>query len=245
MRMLLILALLPLAACQSNWEKEGQGQGQGQAAQASGAGGTRSFAATGFTGVELRGPDDVEVKTGANFAVTAEGDPKVLDQLDIRVVDGSLRVGRKESKDRWFNSDHGARIHVVMPKLTAAAVSGSGDMGVERGEGDFTGVITGSGNLNIADLRANAADLSIAGSGDLNVAGTTTKLSASIAGSGDIEAARLTAANAEVSIAGSGNVRGTVKGPASVSIVGSGDAELGGGAKCTVSAVGSGEARCI
>lgn len=239
MRMLLILALLPLAACQSNWEK------QGQAAQASGSGATRNFAASGFTGVELRGPDDVDVKTGANFAVTAEGDPKVLDQLDIRVVDGSLRVGRKDSKDRWFNNDHGVRIHVVMPKLTAAAVAGSGDMGVERGEGDFSGAVSGSGNLSIGELRANAADLSIAGSGDLNVAGTASKLSASIAGSGDIDAVRLTAANADVSVAGSGNVRGTVKGPASVSIVGSGDVELGGGAKCTVSAVGSGEARCI
>lgn len=239
MRMLLILALLPLAACQSNAEK------QSHAAQVSGSGGTRSFAASGFTGVELRGPDDVDVKTGANFAVTAEGDPKVLDQLDIRVVDGSLRVGRKDSKERWLNSDRGARIHVVMPKLTIASVSGSGNLGVERGEGDFSGAISGSGNLSIGELRANAADLSIAGSGDLNVAGNTGKLSASIAGSGDIDAVRLTAANADVAIAGSGNLRGTVKGPASVSIVGSGDVELGGGAKCTVSAIGSGEARCI
>lgn len=237
--MLLVLALLPLAACQSNAEK------QSNAAQVSGTGASRSFAASGFTGVELRGPDDVDVKTGANFAVTAEGDPKVLDQLDIRVVDGSLRVGRKDSKDRWFQNDHGVRVHVVMPKLTAAAVSGSGNLGVERGEGDFSGAISGSGNLNIGDLRANAADLSIAGSGDLNVAGTTGKLSAAIAGSGDIDAARLTATNADVSIAGSGNMRGTVKGPASVSIVGSGDVELGGGAKCTVSALGSGEARCV
>lgn len=237
--MLLIVALLPLAACQSNWEK------QGQAAQASGTGATRNFAASGFTGVELRGPDDVDVKTGQNFSVTAEGDSKVLDQLDIRVVDGALRVGRKDSKDRWFNSDHGARIHVVMPRLTAASVSGSGDLGVDRAEGDFSGAVAGSGNLNIGELRANAADLSIAGSGDLNVAGNAAKLSASVAGSGDIDAVRLTATSADVSIAGSGNVRGTVKGPASVSIVGSGDVELGGGAKCTVSSVGSGEARCI
>jgi hypothetical protein len=236
--MLLMIALLPLAACQSNWEKKGD------AAQASGSGATRSFAASGFTGVELRGSDDVDVKTGQNFAVTAEGDPKVLDQLDIRVVDGTLRVGRKDSKDGWFGNDHSARVHVVMPKLTAAAVGGSGNLTADRGEGDFGGAVSGSGNLTIADLRAGNADLSIAGSGDLNVAGSASKLSASVAGSGDIDAKRLTAASADVSIAGSGNVLGTVKGPVSVSIVGSGDAELGGGAKCSVNAVGSGEARC-
>lgn len=238
MRMLLMIALLPLAACQSNWEKEGE------AAQASGTGASRSFAASSFTGVEVEGPDDVDVKAGQKFSVTAEGDPKVLDQLDIRVVDGRLRVGRKDAKGKWFNNDHGARVHVVMPRLTSAAVSGSGDLTAERGEGDFNGAIAGSGNLTVADLRANAADLSIAGSGELSVAGSASKLSASIAGSGDIDAKRLTTASADVSIAGSGNVFGTVKGPASVSIVGSGDAELGGGAKCSVSAVGSGEARC-
>jgi hypothetical protein len=236
--MLLMIALLPLAACQSNWEKKGE------AAQASGTGVSRSFAASGFAGVELRGPDDVDVKTGQNFSVTAEGDPKVLDKLDIRVVDGTLRVGRKDSKEQWFNNDHGARVHVVMPRLTSATVSGSGDLTAQRGEGDFDGAIAGSGNLSVADLRANAADLSIAGSGNLSVAGSASKLSASIAGSGDIDAKRLTATSAEVSIAGSGNVLGTVKGPASVSIVGSGDAELGGGAKCSVNAVGSGEAHC-
>ncbi|WP_029936703.1 head GIN domain-containing protein [Sphingomonas sp. UNC305MFCol5.2] len=238
MRMLLMIALLPLAACQSNWEKKGE------AVQASGTGASRSFAANGFTGVELRGPDDVDVKAGQNFAVTAEGDPKVLDKLDIRVVDGTLRVGRKDSKEQWFGNDHGARVHVVMPKLISAAVKGSGNLTAQRGEGDFDGAIAGSGNLTVADLRANAAELSIAGSGDLSVAGTASKLSASIAGSGDIDAKRLTAASADVSIAGSGNVLGTVKGPASVSIVGSGDAELGGGAKCSVNAVGSGEAHC-
>lgn len=237
--MLLIVALLPLAACQSNWEKEGQ------TAQVSGVGATRNFAASGFTSVALRGPDDVDVKTGQNFSVIAEGDPKVLDQLDIRVVDGALRVGRKQSTGGWFSSDRGARVHIVMPKLTAAAVAGSGNLGVERGEGDFSGAVSGSGNLSIADLRAGAADLSIAGSGDINVAGAASKLSVSIAGSGDLDAVRLTVPAADVSIAGSGNVRGTVNGPASVSIVGSGDVELGGGAKCTVSALGSGEARCI
>ncbi|MDP5281348.1 head GIN domain-containing protein [Sphingomonas sp. DG1-23] len=238
MRMLLMVALLPLAACQSNWEKKGD------AAQASGSGATRSYAASGFTGVELRGSDDVDVKIGQSFAVTAEGDPKVLDQLDIRVVGGTLRVGRKNSKDGWFGTDHGARIHVVMPRLTAASVGGSGNLTADRGEGDFSGAVSGSGNLTIANLRAGDADLSIAGSGDMRVAGSATKLSASVAGSGDMDAKQLTAASADVSIAGSGNVLGTVKGPASVSIVGSGDAELGGGAKCSVNAVGSGEARC-
>lgn len=236
MRLLLIAALLPLGACQSNWEKN-------QTAQASGTGATRTYQVSGFEGVELRGPDDVDVKTGTTFSVSAEGDPKVLDQLDIRVEGGRLKIGRKEGQSNWSRSE-GARIHVVMPRLTAATVSGSGDLRIDKAEGDFNGAVAGSGDLEIASLTATKANLSIAGSGELSVKGTAQSLSADIAGSGDIDAAGLRAGGAEVSVAGSGNVRAAVTGPAKVSIVGSGDVELTGGAQCQISAVGSGEARC-
>jgi putative autotransporter adhesin-like protein len=239
MRLLMIALILPLTgACQSKWEKDGT------SVASSGGGATRSFAAAGFSGVDLRGSDDVDVKTGANFAVSAEGDPKVLDQLRIEVVEGVLRVGRKDNDGKWFDNDKGAKVHVVMPRLTTASVHGSGNLNVERAEGDVSAVVAGSGNLVIADLRGGAADLSVAGSGDLDVSGTATRLTASIAGSGDLDAQGLTASSAEVSIAGSGDITGVVKGAAAVSIVGSGNVELTGGAKCTVSAVGSGEAHC-
>jgi cytoskeletal protein CcmA (bactofilin family) len=238
MRLLLIAAALPLAACQSNWEKQGQA-----AAQPSGTGATRSYAASGFTGVELRGPDDVQVKVGPAFAVTAEGDPEVLDQLDIKVVGSMLRVERKRDGGSMFG-DRGARVLVTMPALAAASIAGSGDMSVDRVQGDFDGNVAGSGNLRVGDLRGGNASLQSAGSGDMQVAGTAAKLSAAIAGSGEIDARGLTATSADVSVAGSGNVRGTVKGQASVSIVGSGDVELGGGARCSISSMGSGEARC-
>lgn len=239
MRMLMIAAmLLPLAACQSNWEKKGQ------TAEAAGTGATRSFAASGFTGVDLRGPDDIDVKTGASFSVTAEGEAKVLDQLDIRVVDGSLRVGRKDRKGDWLHGDRGAKIHVVMPRLTTASVGGSGNLTIDKAEGDFGGAVAGSGNLTVGALAGGATELSVAGSGDLSIGGNAKALRVSIVGSGDVDAKKLTAERADVSVAGSGTLRGVVKGQASVSIVGSGDVELTGGAQCSVNRVGSGEAHC-
>ncbi|RYY26292.1 MAG: DUF2807 domain-containing protein [Sphingomonadales bacterium] len=239
---LLMIAMLPLlastAACQSKWEKEGE------SIPSSGPGATRTYAATGFTGVDLRGSDDVEVKMGATFSVTAEGDPKMLDQLEIQVVDGTLRVGRKDHSGKWFDNDHDVKVRVVMPKLAKASVGGSGNLTIERAEGDVSASVSGSGNLDIADLRGGLSTLSVAGSGDLNAKGATEKLAASIAGSGDIDAGGLTANSAEVSIAGSGNMKGIVKGGAAVNIVGSGDVELTGGAKCAINTVGSGEVRC-
>lgn len=239
MRLLLICAALPLCACHASWDHGGQ------AAAPSGGGATRTYAASGFTGVALQGSDDVQVRIADAYSVRAEGDPKVLDQLEIRVDGDKLKIGRKNSDGwNWGNNETSAKIYVTLPKLASADVAGSGDLDADRADGDFNGAISGSGNLKVADVRGGNVNLSIAGSGDMTVAGHASKMVASSLGSGDLDAKNLTATSANVSVAGSGSVTGTVNGEASVSIVGSGDVDLGGGAHCTVSSVGSGDAHC-
>lgn len=231
-------AILPLTACNF-----ANGM-SGDVVQPSGSGGTRNFDVSGFTGVSLSGADDVEVKSGNSFAVTAEGDSALLDRLEIRKDGDTLRIGRKDGDWKW-GGDKGAKITVTLPRLLSASVAGSGDMNVDRAEGDFDGSIAGSGNLSIAQLTGGKADLSVAGSGDLRVAaGQASEIDASIAGSGDIDAPALKAVRGDISIAGSGNIRAQVTGEADISIVGSGNVELTGGAKCSVSKMGSGDARC-
>lgn len=231
-------AVLPLTACNF-----ANGM-SGDVVQPSGSGGTRSFQVADFTGVSLRGADDVEVRSGTTFAVTAEGDSALLDRLEIRKDGDTLQIGRKDGDWKW-GGDKGAKITVTLPKLLSASVAGSGDMTVERAQGDFDGSIAGSGNLSIAQLTGGKTGLSIAGSGDLHIAaGQASAISASIAGSGDIDAPALKATHGEMSIAGSGNIRAQVTGEADISIVGSGSVELTGGAKCSVNKMGSGDARC-
>lgn len=233
-----LLMLLPLTACSvGNAES-------GEAVEARGSGPSRTFEAAGFTGVELRGADDVEVRVGPAFSVRAQGPSDELDRLEIRRDGDTLRVGRKKSMTGWGKSE-GVTVFVTMPRIAEAAVAGSGDMRVDRVEGrSFSGAVAGSGNLSLGALAVEDAELSIAGSGDLTGAGRARRLEMNIAGSGDIDARQLRAERAEVSIAGSGNARAQVNGPAEVNIVGSGDADLGPGARCEVNKMGSGGARC-
>jgi hypothetical protein len=237
MRSIMMLAMLPLAAC-------GAGEG-GPGGASNGPTASRNFDLAGFEQVELRGSDDVTVRYGDAFAVRAEGGEEAVEALRIEVVDGRLRIQR-DSKDSWFWSGNrrGAHVYVTMPKLTGARISGSGDMDVARGEGAFAASVSGSGNLVIGALAADSATLSISGSGDIEASGTAGTLDISISGSGDIDASGLTASRAKVSVAGSGDVTATVNGQASVSIVGSGDVSLGGGARCSISKVGSGDVTC-
>lgn len=239
MRAIALLLTLPLLACSAN------AAGTDETAEARGTGPSRNYALSGFSAVDLRGSDDADIRVGPAFSVRAQGPAKELDRLEITRSGDSLRIGRKRTVGMNWSEGESVKVFVTMPRLLGAAVSGSGDMTVDRVEGDrFTGEVAGSGSLAVGRVRAGDVSLSVAGSGDVVGAGTARTLRMEIAGSGDIDARQLTASEARVSIAGSGNASAIVNGPARIEIAGSGDVELGGSPRCTTSKVGSGEVRC-
>ncbi|HWK36202.1 head GIN domain-containing protein [Sphingomonas sp.] len=243
MRLLIVLAALPLAACGS----VAMGNEGGAKAPASGSGDARSFQIAGFDAVDLRGSDDVDVKVGPAFSVRAEGPSAELDKLDIRKDGSTLKVGRVRRDGFSWGADHGkaVRVYVTLPALKGASVAGSGDMTVDRVTGgNLDASIAGSGDLTIGEVGVASAALSIAGSGDIALKGRADRIKVSIAGSGGVDGEGLKAAGADVSIAGSGDVRADVTGNATVSLMGSGDVDLGAGAHCTTTKMGSGEVRC-
>lgn len=199
-----------------------------------------------FASVEATGPDDVIVTVGPTFKVTAEGDAKVLERLEIGVKNGTLYVGRKSRIGIvWSDDDKGATIRVTMPALAAASLTGSGDMKIDTASGDRLMLsLTGSGNLYLGTAKIGTLKADVTGSGDLNIAGTADNASLSAIGSGDIDASTLKVGKGEIDILGSGNVMLASDGPVDVSIMGSGDAEVRGKAQCKIKAMGSGEARC-
>jgi hypothetical protein len=73
-----------------------------------------------------------------------------------------------------------------MPRIAAAELAGSGDMAIDRFEGQaFDARSAGSGELAIAMLRVPQATLSVAGSGAISATGSVERLKASIAGSAE------------------------------------------------------------
>ena len=236
MRMVVLLMMAPLAACSAS-AREGSAD--------AGPSASRSFAVSDFTGVDLRGSDDVEVKIASSFSVRAEGPQKVLDRLEIERDGDTLRIGRKSDGMWHWGNDRGARIFVTMPRIASAKLAGSGDMTIGRVEGQsFSASTTGSGNIRIATLTVPSVSLSVAGSGDIDASGQGDKVDINIAGSGEVQARGLKARSASVSIAGSGAAVADVAGPATVSIMGSGDVDLGPGATCRTTKMGSGDVRC-
>ncbi|WP_010161420.1 head GIN domain-containing protein [Sphingomonas sp. PAMC 26617] len=237
MRSLTLIAVLALAGCSNTSD----------AAEPAGSGTTRTFAISDFSAVSLRGSDDVDVRVGTGFSVRAEGPRTELDKLEI-VRDGdTLKIGRKKNLAGfgWGGGRRGVKVFVTMPRITGAQVAGSGDLAIDRVDGQrFGGEAAGSGNLSIGALSVPEARLSVAGSGDIDAKGRVERLTIDVAGSGSVAAGGVKARTATVSVAGSGDVRADVAGPARVSLVGSGDVDLGPQARCTVSKTGSGDVHC-
>lgn len=242
MRTLAILVSnLALIACNMSADAQGSAprEGGGSATQ-------RSFDLAGFDAVGLSGSPDVVVTVGGPHAVRAEGDAELLDRLDLRVDGGTLKIGYK--KGNWsmnWGSRPKTTIYVTVPALRAASVAGSGDIRVDRVQGDsFEASVAGSGDIDIAQMQVGGANFSIAGSGNIRAKGAAQNAAASIAGSGDIDVGALQSRTASASVMGSGVVRIAATETANISIMGSGDVYVNGPARCTISKRGSGEVHC-
>lgn len=209
-----------------------------------GAATTRDFKLANFTAVELAGSDDVTLRQGAEFQIRARGPASAIEQLDLRVENGVLRVGRKNSAGVTTGK---VEFNIVLPQLNGAKVTGSGDLDADALAGDEVELtVTGSGDLKIASLTAKKASLLVTGSGELEVKGGQIEAGTyKVTGSGDLDAEKLNARTLSISVAGSGDLDALASGKADVQILGSGDVTVKGGATCSTKILGSGKATCI
>lgn len=238
---LLALLAVPVAACSFSWASDSDGQ---EGVAPTGAGATRTYPVEGFDTVALGAGGDVEVRVGPAYSVTATGAPATLDKVKVERDGDTLKLGWRRGV-RWTGGQDKVRYVVTMPRISGADIGGSGNIMIDRVEGDaFEGNIGGSGKLDVRGMRVAKAQFSIGGSGDVSAAGAAQALEINIGGSGDVRATPLRAETAEVSIAGAGRVTATVARTADVTIMGSGDVTIGGGAKCSVTKMGGGTVRC-
>lgn len=233
----LIAALAAAGACSRTHAEDG------------GATVSRNYQVGNFRQIEVAGPYDVEVRTGANPVVSARGSEKLLERTVVEVKGDKLLIHPQQQKG-WFGVrwTSGGKAHfvVAVPQLAGATIAGSGDIRIDKVAGErFDGTVAGSGGIDLGSVDVQSLKLSIAGSGGVKAgAGKARSAEYDIAGSGDLDAGAVQAQQAKVSIAGSGSVRAQATATADVNIMGSGDVDVAGGAKCSVSKAGSGDVRC-
>lgn len=207
---------------------------------------SRNYQVAAFDRIEVSGPYDVKVATGGTPSASATGGGKLLDETEVLVENGILKIrAKKKNGVRWNWGRTGkAEFTVSTAALRQAGIAGLGAIAIDKVEGDFAGDVAGSGHLALASVDGGVVSLEIAGSGKISAAGKAQSTAIEIAGSGNIDTSGLAARDANVSIAGSGNVKVNASQTADISIVGSGNVNVGGGAKCSIDKVGGGNVTC-
>lgn len=213
-------------------------------AAAPAASATISYPARGFDSIDLKAAAGVDVTVGPRFAVRAEGDPALLKRLTATVRGNTLVIGWMQGSQVSIR-DNDLRVHVAMPRIAGAAVSGAGSIAIDRVNGPaFVAAVGGTGDIRVAALHTDRTKLSMSGTGRIAVAGTTGQLGAEVSGVGSVDALNLAARGGRFGMSGTGQIRARVDGPADVVLSGMGSVVVAGHPTCHVAKSGMGSVRC-
>jgi hypothetical protein len=136
-----------------------------------------------FDGIELDGANDVVVHVGGAQSVVVRGDDNLVGRVTTRVSGDRLVIGTTGT----FRTASPMRVDVRVPELTAASLSGAG-------------------NVTLRGVEAPRLDVRLSGSGALRASGAVTRLDVELAGSGDVQLGRLVARDVSAGISGTGRI---------------------------------------
>ncbi len=215
----------------------------------------KQFDLSGFTAVAVEGSMGVVIEQGA-FAVSAEGDEGLMENLELVVQNRTLTIGTHKSKDAvcQHTGEKAVTVRVRMPLLDRIALVGSGDIhasgfaGVEhldlrlsgsgdirfngfKGLGSLVAKLDGSGDLVGEELEVGGkTTIELSGSGDVRMTGETEHVEVHIVGSGDVDARELKAGTCDAQVIGSGDAYVNCPSGCNTRITGSGDVHNTGNA---------------
>jgi hypothetical protein len=209
----IVVLLLPVLACSFGGVVPRQVVGSGKAA-------TETRALSGFTGVELKGAANVDITFGETESVVVQADDNILPLIQTTVENSRLVISTKPGAN--LSTHNPVRVTVTMKSLQSLTLSGSG-------------------NINVADLAAKDLQVDLPGSGNITVSGTADRVDLRLPGSGNLFCSGLKASAATVSVSGSGQVTVYASESLDVSLSGSGAIRYEGNpAQVSKSVTGSG-----
>lgn len=199
-----------------------------------------------FSEISLRVSGTLHLKQGDTQKVEIEASQSTLDEL-ITEVSGRTLVIRFRTSNLFSRNFRPGKvdIYVTVPEVNALGISGSGDIIAQTPISsriiDLT--VSGSGNINIADLNSEKVKANISGSGDIVLGGgkIAQEFEGTISGSGNIKAAGYEAKRVDIKIMGSGNCSIHTNGDLYARIAGSGNVYYGGNPNLDTSIAGSGK----
>jgi hypothetical protein len=209
----------------------------------------RGYSVTNFDRIQVNGPFVVRLTTGGGSSAYAEGDHRAINEIAMDVTGRTLRIRRNVSSN-WGGypgerDNRAAVIHLSTHRLEQATVIGTGDLEIDRMEGQRLIVsLGGNGRLAVGEIETDNLGLALTGAGIMEAGGTAATAHVNVQGPGTVSAAGLTVDDLTVTLNGPGNIEITAEREAEVTAVGNGSVTILGDAACTDHSIGSGQVTC-
>lgn len=198
---------------------------------------------SGFTGIAMSVPGQLELRLGPTESLTIEADENILPLVETTVSRGTLQIRAQREQDI---DPTVLRIVVQARQVDLLSLAGAGSISADALKAATLKLdVGGSGSITLQRADIEELSVSMAGSGNATLAGKARDLKVSVAGSGSVSAAAMPADEARVSIAGSGLATVSARTRLRASIAGSGTVRYQGDPKVERSIAGSGDIQRI
>ncbi|MFL5771756.1 MAG: head GIN domain-containing protein [Flavisolibacter sp.] len=201
---------------------------------------TRSI--NNFSAIDLQCSANVVYKQDAAYKVEITAQQNILDVMITEVSNNKLVI--KYKNDVRVKSHDQITIVVSSPDMRPLRISGSGNITTlaPLNSSSMEMNISGSGNIDVAEITTGMIDASISGSGNMKIsAGTGSEEKLRISGSGNIDMQNVVVTKATTTTSGSGESRVNASQNLDVTISGSGSVYYKGTPIINTSISGSGK----
>lgn len=163
---------------------------------------TKSFDAKDFDKLSISGAYIVNIKSGTTFKVEADGRQKDIDDIEVKVEGGLLKI-RNERNMKLFDSQKRIGLNITMPTVREIELAGATKARVQefRNLNRLNVHISGASKSYI-DVTTQNLDVELAGAGQMKLSGKADRLNAKLSGACKLDAHNMNINHAEVSAAG-------------------------------------------
>jgi len=196
-----------------------------------------------FKGITSGGSLTVKVTMGNKESVRLEGDAEAIADLITEVKSGVLTIRPKTKWSDWSRKYKRPNVtaYIHAKKITSLTMSGSGNMEVQNNinSNELVTTLSGSGSIKaIANVSSFTGIIS--GSGILDLTGKSEQSNLTLSGSGEFNGKRFAVSTLSVQVSGSANVYIAATKNIDAVISGSGNVYYTGNAKVSKTTIGSG-----
>ncbi len=162
----------------------------------------KQFDVTNFNKVKIGGAFVVTIQKGENYKVVADGRESDLDDIEVKVEDGKLRVENRR-KVKLFERNKRIGITITVPTIETIDLSGAtlGKVVGFNNLGTLKVDISGASKTYI-DVNAQKLELDVAGASKVELHGSANTLDADLAGACSLDAEHMNIQNGDVQASG-------------------------------------------